>query len=147
MELSKCTIRVGNDLHQFDIWDTGGQEQFRAIVPFYVRDASAGLILFDVTNRCSFDDLNEWINFFRRDRPTSFILIFGNKIDLPDRTVTTVEAAAFCEQNGIEYIEGSAKTGVGINAAFNRIIQQCIDGPALGQTIQRDVEQSSRWCC
>jgi small GTP-binding protein len=151
LDFSRCEIRVRGVRHHFGIWDTGGQEQFRAVVPFYVRDASAGLILFDMAHRPSFDDINQWIDFFRRERPDSFILVFGNKLDLPNRTVTALEAAAFCEEKGFAYMEGSAKTGVGLTKAFDRIAEECVDAAASDQrsrrTVVDDIAPPRRRCC
>jgi GTPase SAR1 family protein len=117
-----------------------------------VREASAGLILFDITDRDSFAKLDHWAHFIRSARRNSFVLIFGNKLDLPDRTVTTSEAAAFCQDKGFEYMEGSAKTSVSVNQAFEMIAQECVEAAAFDQRLHEDVvgdvaQPQRRTCC
>jgi small GTP-binding protein len=111
--------------YRVDIWDTAGQEKYQAVTPFSVRGACGALIVFDVTSEESFKSIaTTWLSVLREHNGDSscFVVVFGNKIDL-DRTVTLSGASEFCEESEIEYFEGSAKTGEGVNEAFDRMIK------------------------
>ena len=107
-----------------EIWDTAGQEVFRSLVGFYARDAKGAFILFDVTDAQSFKDLKQWIEFANDQAPDAKIIIFGNKIDLGEnRTVSSEEIAEFADQQGVSYIEGSAKTSQGVRDAVETMAE------------------------
>ena len=107
-----------------EIWDTAGQEVFRSLVGFYARDAKGAFILFDVTDAQSFKDLKQWIEFANDQAPDAKIIIFGNKIDLGEnRTVSSEEIAEFADQQGVSYIEGSAKTSQGVRDAVENMAE------------------------
>ena len=76
-------VNTGSKSIRLQIWDTAGQERFRALIPSYIRDASAVVIVYDVTNRKSFENLDGWISNIREVRgEKAIIIIVGNKIDL-----------------------------------------------------------------
>lgn len=117
--------RDGREL-EIQIWDTAGQEQYRSLGPIYYRSSAAALVVFDVTNRKSYEDINDWITEFRSvagDNTT--ILIVGNKIDLSnDRAVTKEEAEEWTRKNNCVYCETSACTGEGIKELFKVLVDE-----------------------
>jgi Ras-related protein Rab-6A len=79
MYLDDRTIRL-------QLWDTAGQERFRSLIPSYIRDASAAVIIYDVTSRQSFQSVDKWVEDMRSERGTeAVLLIAGNKTDLDDK--------------------------------------------------------------
>jgi small GTP-binding protein len=106
------------------IFDIGGQEKFRELRKKYVDRAHAAFLVFDITNQVSFNALSAW----KKDLdefvgPIPFITI-GNKVDLDDlRDIPQEEAKKFTieELGALSYLETSAKTGVGVEAAFQQL--------------------------
>uniref|UniRef100_A0A915DAM6 Uncharacterized protein n=1 Tax=Ditylenchus dipsaci TaxID=166011 RepID=A0A915DAM6_9BILA len=96
---------------KLQIYDTAGQERFRSITASYYRDADALLLIFDVTNRTSFDNIRNWLAQVREYAKDNVqITLVGNKIDLSaQRKVKTDEARQLAQTYNISYIETSAK--------------------------------------
>ena len=83
---------------KLQIWDTGGSERYRSIAPMYFRDADAAIIVYDVTQKSSFEDVGSWLKELREYWPSSIIIgLAGNKTDLQDRSISTVEGRSFCK--------------------------------------------------
>lgn len=101
-----------------ELWDTAGQEVYRSLVGFYTREAKGAFLVFDVTSEESFQSLPEWITFVNEATPGVQIILFANKIDLPDRKVSADDIQQFAKSNNLEVIEGSAKTGENAKEAF-----------------------------
>jgi Ras-related protein Rab-2A len=101
------------------IWDTAGQEAFKSITRSYYRGAVCALVVFNVTDKPSFENVQDWI-YGVRDNSASItkIILIGNKCDLPDRQVSKQEAEEFAKQHKIVYIETSAKTSENVQEAF-----------------------------
>lgn len=115
---------IGNEQYDFNIWDTAGQELYRSLTPMYYRNAHAALIVYDVTSRQSFEAAETWIKELLDINEDVFAILVANKIDLIDnRTVQESEGQTLAEQYGLQYIETSACTGVGIEKVFQSIIQ------------------------
>jgi small GTP-binding protein len=106
-----------------EIWDTAGQEKYRAITPMYFQGASAAILCFDLTRRSTVQSLTEWVTTIRNSAPGCEIIILGNKLDLPnDRVVEYAEAQDLQFKLCCTfYIEVSAKTGQNIGVAFERL--------------------------
>jgi small GTP-binding protein len=110
---------------EIQLWDTAGQELFRAVTRGYYRGAIGAFVVFDLTKRESFISLSQWISdlqsIARRD---VVLVILGNKADLVDaRDVTKFEAEEFAKRNNAAYFETSAKTGDNIEPAILRCVQ------------------------
>ncbi len=92
-----------------NFWDTAGQERFRSIVPMYYRGSSAILLVFDLTNRSTFQSLIDYWSLQIKHENCIKVFLIGNKTDLNSRQVTTLEAQQFANQHGFDYYETSAK--------------------------------------
>lgn len=112
-DFRKKDIRIDNVEVNMQIWDTAGQEQFSALGGSYFRGADCCLIVYDITNKASFDNLSKWrtqlIQGANVSDPNTFpIVIVGNKNDLVNRAVEEAEARAWCASNGnLQYFETS----------------------------------------
>jgi len=96
------------------IWDTAGQDRFRSVCPVYYRNSSGAICIFDVTNRNSFDNINSWIDSFKKYAlPEAMILIIANKIDQNEYNwkVTMRELEMLCEVYHCDYVMTSGKEG------------------------------------
>jgi small GTP-binding protein len=118
------TLSTTKGIVTLQIWDTAGQEKYRALAPMYYRSAEIALLVFDVTNRDSFDALEQWIHELSEKAPAFLqVVIAANKIDLKDDRVVSKEVAErFAERHNVKmYAEVSAKTGEGIVDLFSNI--------------------------
>ncbi|KAE9413996.1 hypothetical protein Angca_006152 [Angiostrongylus cantonensis] len=107
----------------YRIWDTAGQERFRSVTTAYYREADALLLVFDVSNRTSFENVRSWLSQVREYGKESVrVTLVGNKCDLGSaRTVKSDEARQLASSYNIPYIETSAKTGHNVSQAFTDI--------------------------
>lgn len=110
---------------KLQVWDTAGQETFRSITRSYYRGAAGACLVYDVTRRESFDNVKTWLADLSTFGGGSYsMVLIGNKADLErDRQVPTDEAAAFAEENGLMFVETSAKTGLNVDDAFTRLAE------------------------
>ncbi|MHA1733697.1 MAG: Rab family GTPase [Promethearchaeota archaeon] len=110
-----------------NIWDLGGQKAYRRLRNLYLEGSNGALLVYDVTNPTSFENLDDWLGSFkamRGDRPT---LVIGNKIDLP-RRVTRETAEEYAQKyDNVKYLETSAKTGENVEEAFKGLIKKVIE--------------------
>ncbi|MFW9907691.1 MAG: GTP-binding protein [Candidatus Thorarchaeota archaeon] len=100
-------------------WDVAGQARFKAVRKMYYSGAAGVILVFDVTRRRSFVELEKWVEEAHESIGMKVpMLCVGNKIDLPDRAVTSDEAKDWAEAKGFYYMESSAKTGEGVADMF-----------------------------
>jgi len=110
---------------KYAIWDTAGQERFRSITSSLFHGVSGVIVACDVTSTESFEKIESWLELVKQyifaDTP---ILLVGNKCDLESsRTVKISDATTFAKKHDLEYVEASAKTGNGVNEAFQRLAE------------------------
>jgi Ras-related protein Rab-6A len=119
-------------IHDQDIrlilYDTAGQEKFRSLIPMYIREAQIILLIYDISDKESFDSMPKWIKQVEDVKISEavFVLI-GNKIDLEnERKVTYEEGKKFAEENNFIFQEVSAKTGKNFETLFEVQIYEAI---------------------
>eukprot|EP00388_Colpodella_angusta_P007847 GDKJ01021876.1.p1 GENE.GDKJ01021876.1~~GDKJ01021876.1.p1 ORF type:complete len:203 (+),score=27.31 GDKJ01021876.1:29-637(+) len=123
------TLRVGDKSVKLQIWDTAGQERFKTITNAYYRGADGIVIVYDTTDRESFDNLESWYNEVNQYvKPTTKKILVGNKCDLDfDRKIPKEEAAAKAEELGMKFLEVSAKDATGVEEAFASLAAQILN--------------------
>ncbi|XP_078258287.1 ras-related protein Rab-6A isoform X4 [Rhinoraja longicauda] len=116
MYLEDRTIRL-------QLWDTAGQERFRSLIPSYIRDSAAAVVVYDITNVNSFQQTTKWIDDVRTERGSDvIIMLVGNKTDLADkRQITTEEGEQRGKDLNVLFIETSAKIGYNVKQLFRRV--------------------------
>ena len=101
------------------IWDTGGQEMFTYLRPKYYAGASCAILVFDITNQSSFDEIELWVNEVTGKCPDVPIIICGNKYDLNDaRSVNRDEILSYVHLRNFDYLETSALSGYNVDKLF-----------------------------
>ncbi|KAL9644573.1 hypothetical protein ABK040_015312 [Willaertia magna] len=119
------------------IFDTAGQERFRTLTSSYYRNAHAVILVYDVTRKETFDNIQNWLkecNLYATYEDCVKLLV-GNKIDLKEkREVSEQQGDTFARQNNMLYIETSAKTREGIDQAFEEVAHQILDNDKLNET-------------
>ncbi|MCO5613929.1 hypothetical protein L7F22_068209 [Adiantum nelumboides] len=130
MYLEDRTVRL-------QLWDTAGQERFRSLIPSYIRDSSVAVVVYDITNRASFQNTSKWVDDVRAERGNDVIIVLvGNKTDLNDkRQVTTEEAEKRAQEFNVMFIETSAKAGHNVKTLFKKIAQAL---PGMDKDAQQD---------
>ena len=99
----------GNEI-TLQIWDTAGQERYRGLIPSYVRNSSIVFIVFDITNRKTFESIQKWIELIKSIEKNNILVLIGNKEDLKEkREVEKKEGEDLAKENEMSYFELSAK--------------------------------------
>jgi len=113
-------INIKNNRIKLHIWDTAGQETFRSITRSYYRGAAGALLVYDITRRETFNHLATWLEEVKEHGNSNMIIMLvGNKSDLTKkRVVSTEEGEKFAKENGLMFMEVSAKSRENIEEAF-----------------------------
>ena len=121
---------IDNKTIRVKIWDTAGQERYKAITKCFFQRAQGIMIVYDVTNKKSFDDLKMWIDSINsqskltEDLENMPIILIGNKIDIPKRVIDKETAINFAKEQNLDYYETSAKTGKGVDTAIQELVKK-----------------------
>ena len=120
------TIELDGKTIKLQIWDTAGQERFRTITSSYYRGAHGIIVVYDVTDNESFNNVKQWLHEIDRYACENVNkLLVGNKSDLTaKRVVSTEQGKEFAESLGIEFLETSAKTATNVEQAFLTMASQ-----------------------
>ena len=120
--------KINDKLIKVKIWDTAGQEQYKALTKNFYRNSDGVIIIYDVTNKSSFEKVQEWVQsigeYTDSEKNIQKVLV-GNKIDL-SREVSTEEGQKLAEMYEIPFFESSAKENIGINDFMKKIIEDVV---------------------
>eukprot|EP00761_Pharyngomonas_kirbyi_P002944 gb/GECH01002948.1/.p1 GENE.gb/GECH01002948.1/~~gb/GECH01002948.1/.p1 ORF type:complete len:203 (+),score=36.67 gb/GECH01002948.1/:1-609(+) len=116
-------LEINGENYKMHIWDTAGQERFRNITASYYRGAHAVVVIYDITNKESFENIQHWlgeIDQYADANITKFLV--GNKCDLEElRQVSKADAQKYADSLNIKFIETSAKTNDNVSEAFQML--------------------------
>ena len=160
MESETKFILINKDICKLTIFDTAGQEKFRAVPRNYYKNADGILLLFDVCNRNSFDKIKDWINEIKihsnksinndDDKNKLIVYLLGNKIDM-ERDVIKKEGEKMANELKIKYFEISCKTNININEVINRLIIECYNNSSSENNIKlgnkKESKNKNNGCC
>ncbi|AGO11938.1 AaceriAGR257Cp [[Ashbya] aceris (nom. inval.)] len=122
--LSK-TVYLDDRTIRLQLWDTAGQERFRSLIPSYIRDSHVAIVVYDITNKKSFEYIDKWVEDVRNERGEENLIlcIVGNKSDLVEERKVTVEEGESKAKllNAKIFVETSTKAGFNVSALFKRI--------------------------
>ena len=156
------TVELEGKTVKLQIWDTAGQERFRTITSSYYRGAHGIIVVYDVTDQESFNNVKQWLNEIDRYANENVNkLLVGNKSDLTAKKVVDYQTAkAFADEIGIPFLETSAKNATNVEQAFMtmaaEIKTRMASQPALNQgpkgaTVRpgegRPVGKANSQCC
>jgi small GTP-binding protein len=151
-------LQISDKTIKFNIWDTAGQERYHSLARMYLHDATAAILLYDITNKSSFEALKRWHTELKDAAPASIVLgICGNKEDLVmNEVVSPDEAKEFAKHIGGFFRKTSAKTSQGIESVFKEIAARVFEGvgannPSTGGSIALERRNSKtapkKKCC
>jgi len=153
------TIELDGKTIKLQIWDTAGQERFRTITSSYYRGAHGIIVVYDVTDNESFNNVKQWLHEIDRYACENVNkLLVGNKSDLTTkRVVSTEQGKEFADSLGIEFLETSAKTSTNVEQAFLTMASQikarmktqpaATGGPKQGVNLRSQAVNQKSGCC
>jgi len=119
------TVTLGDSVIRFEIWDTAGQERYHSLAPMYYRKAAAAIVVYDITNRSSYQRAHAWVKELQKQGTNMVIALAGNKADLAEqRQVESEEARAYADENGLIFMESSAKINQNVTELVRAIAQR-----------------------
>jgi len=125
------------EIVKLQLWDIAGQERFGSMTRVYYKEAVGAIIVFDITNKRSFQAVTKWKNDLdkkvrlQNDDPVPALLI-ANKCDLNSRAVTVPEIQGLCQELGFfAWFETSAKENVNIEIAMNQLVKKIFEGGSV----------------
>ena len=124
VEFATRSIQHDGKIIKAQIWDTAGQERYRAITSAYYRGAVGALLVYDISKRLTFENVERWLKELRTHAdPSIVVMLVGNKCDLKHlQAVLTDDAKSFAEQNNLAFIETSALDGQNVDLAFETLL-------------------------
>ena len=144
---SSRLVKCGNGKNlKLEIWDTAGQERYRSVTKMFYKDANAAILVYDITNKNSFDQLqNYWAEQVKESSPKNIIIaVAANKCDLFDKEVVDEKAARdYAKSIGAIFSLTSAKNTAGINDLFIEISKKY--SGAKSATIVQEKEENTEF--
>ena len=117
------TLKSGKKV-KVQLWDTAGQERFRTIAKSYYKGAHGIILIFDVTNRKSFDNIKNWLIQIKEEAPNrTCVILVANKIDSEERVIKKEEGENLAKINNLKFFEASAKENINVTEAFESIAE------------------------
>ncbi|KAJ9464387.1 GTP-binding protein ypt3 [Diplonema papillatum] len=168
VEFMTKSMKVENRDVKVQIWDTAGQERFRAISRSIYHGAKGAMLVYDITNQASFDNVSTWLQELRSHvQPSAVVMLIGNKCDLEHlRTVQKEQASKFAAENQLVLLETSALDSTNVDKAFEWLVKEVYNvvnstggvantgkaQMATGKTVSinqpsRQAENPKRSCC
>ncbi|EAX92687.1 small GTP-binding protein, putative [Trichomonas vaginalis G3] len=153
-------VEIDGKFVTLQIWDTAGQERFQSLGSTFFRGTDCLILVYDVTNAKSFENINKWKNDFVRQlelkQDSNFpFLLLGNKCDIQNKVVQASAAREYAQMNGMIFHEVSAKTAEGVQTAFEEIVRKALENthtdefvlPQSVINIEKKQEEKNKSCC
>ena len=121
------TINFGNKKIKIKVWDTAGQKRFRTITKQYYKNAEGIILIYDVTESKTFDQIEDWVmNIMDNKQSDAKVILVGNKIDCEERVILKEQGAELAKRFDLPYFETSASTGENVNKIFECLAEEIL---------------------
>ena len=157
IDFQEKIINVEDKVVKLQIWDTAGQERFRNIAKNYFHTSDGFLIVYDISNKESFEKLDFWYEQIKLNAPENTkCIVVGNKCDLEEkRKVNKEEGETFSRENNINFYETSAKDGINVNNVFQLLANEIIKdikkngtkNKRASQVLKKGTKTKKKSCC
>lgn len=148
VEFRLKTLTINGIKVKLCIYDTAGQERFRSITTAYYRKADGIIIVYDVSDVQSFENIEEWIEDIDSYAPPHHVkLIIGNKTDIEYHAVSTERGKALADKHQALFTEASPKTAVNVNTAFLMMVNELLKRNIESNIIEEPIESTKSGCC
>jgi len=154
MDFKTTKMTIDSNVVKLAIWDTAGSERFRSLTPNFYRGSHGVILVYDVTNRQTFDKLDNWLKEVEAYSTKADIvkMLIANKIDKENRVVTRDEGLQWARKHHTLFIEASAKTKEGVECAFEELVEKIIQTPGLWEANDSNIQLNDEtvpqisWC-
>jgi Ras-related protein Rab-5C len=144
----KCDVELVSGSVTLNVWDTAGQEKFQSLIPLYLRGADACIVVFDIRNANSVDEVDRLYNHVHSNLDDDvFIVLCANKVDLVDRIKDPPGIIAWTTSKKIQYFRTSAVTGEGIDALFYAVASGVHETEANAPMTTPTAQVKASGCC
>ena len=153
VDLKTKDLEIKNKKIRIQIWDTAGQEKYKAITKNLFLRVMGALIIYDITNQKSYNILKQWVKMIKEECPHMQIIIIGNKSDLEDeRAISQDEVMDYVKEEKVEYIETSCLTGENVKKSVitlcEKILEKKDNGPEISFMLDNSVDMpKKKKCC
>ena len=145
-------VELDDKVYKVQIWDTAGQDRFRSITKNYFKGAHGIVLLYDITDKGTFESVRNWIKQIKEEVDDNVcIILVGNKIDLEDkRQVSKEQGESMAAEYGLMHFECSAKTGENIHESFNELLKKTVENfskAAENIQLRKIKKKNKKNCC
>ncbi|KFR17644.1 Ras-related protein Rab-10, partial [Opisthocomus hoazin] len=139
------TVELQGKKIKLQIWDTAGQERFHTITTSYYRGAMGIMLVYDITNAKSFENISKWLrNIDEHANEDVERMLLGNKCDMEDkRVVSKAKGEQIAREHGIRFFETSAKANINIEKAFLTLAEDILRKTPVKEPNSENVDISS----
>ncbi len=129
LDFSYKNMKINDKIFRIQLWDTAGQEEFQSISRGYYKSGACALVVYDITDRETFNNVSSWVEECKNNGPSTITLVLvGNKIDLERRReIEKEKGELLAEKNGIDFYEVSNKEGINIQEAGLAIVHKILE--------------------
>ncbi|CAO3611970.1 unnamed protein product [Mucor fragilis] len=141
VEFATKSITIDNCFIKAQIWDTSGQERYKAITSAFYRGAVGALLVYDVTRKSSFDHISQWLKELQEHTDENIpLVLIGNKVDLANskRAVSTEDAERYATEANMLFFETSALDATNVNFAFETMFEHVYKELAKNKLLKKN---------
>ena len=137
---------------RLQIWDTAGQERYRTITTGLFKGAVGIILMYDITDKQTFNNVREWIKSIEEETSKKVILILvGNKVDKKEREVLKAEGEQIAKEYNFPFFETSAQSGLNVNSVFETLAKLIVEKKAQsanqGHKLTNTKNNEKKKCC
>jgi small GTP-binding protein len=146
-------VNENNQLIKLQIWDTAGQDRFRCITKNYFRGSDGIMLIYDITNQMSFNNIRNWITQIKDSLgDDARITLVGNKVDLEsNRIVLKEDGIKLANEHGFSFFETSAKEKINVDEAFSNLTREMLKKNTglgkRGNNLSKNMTNKEKKCC